>query len=169
MYLSFSISDYSGLFPVKCKYHKWAKGANFLSKLPEDVKKRKAAEEEVMRMLDHDLREKKPSEWVTPYSDKLFREVAVEWLVATDQVRKSFLQLNLLFHCLSLQPIRALDHPKFKELIAVASRAKNGIRIPGRKATRGEIMCMFKNHLMVLKAQLSVCVLLIVYSFLIVS
>ena len=65
-----------------------------MSKLPEDVKKRKAAEEEAMRMLDHDLKEKKPSEWVAPYSNKLFRGVAVEWLAATDQVKKSFLQLR---------------------------------------------------------------------------
>jgi hypothetical protein len=50
----------------------------------------KAAAEET-RTLDRDLREKKPSERVIPYSDKLFRQVAVEWLVATDQVRNFLL------------------------------------------------------------------------------
>ena len=61
---------------------------------------------------------------------------------------------------LSLQPIQALEHPKFKELINVASCATNGIKIPGQKATQGEIKCMFKDHLVRLKAQLNVSTLL---------
>ena len=47
--------------------------------------------EEVTRTLDRDLREKKISEWVVPYSHKIFRRAAVEWLVATDQVDNSIL------------------------------------------------------------------------------
>ena len=93
-----SISEFSS---VQGKYRNWAKGANFVSKLPGDIKKWKAAVEEATRMLDHDLREKKLSERVIPYSDKLFRRAAIEWLVVTDQVRNSFLQLILQFHCLS--------------------------------------------------------------------
>jgi hypothetical protein len=58
-----------------------------LSKLPGDVIKRKAAAEEVTCTLDCDLKEKKLSEQIVPYSDKLFLRAAVEWLVATDQVR----------------------------------------------------------------------------------
>ena len=57
-----------------------------MSKLPGDVKKQKAAAEEVTRTLDHDLKEKL-SKRIVPYSDKLFHRVAVEWLVATDQVK----------------------------------------------------------------------------------
>ena len=74
--------------PSSCqgKYRNWAKSANFLSKLPGDVKKRKKNAEEATRTLDRDLREKKTSERVTPYSVKAFRRAAVEWLVATDQV-----------------------------------------------------------------------------------
>ena len=41
-------------------------------------------------------------------------------------------------------------------MIDVASRATNGIKIPGRKATRVEIMRTFKNHLMRLKKTLNV-------------
>ncbi|KAF8227910.1 hypothetical protein L208DRAFT_1130710, partial [Tricholoma matsutake] len=92
------------------KYHNWAKGANFVSKLPGDIKKQKAAVEEATRTLDRDLREKKLSEQVIPYSDKLFRRAAIEWLVATDQL------------------IQALEHPKFKEMIDVASRATNRVK-----------------------------------------
>ena len=36
--------------------------------------------------LDGHLRDVPPSERVIPYSDKAFREAAVEWLIATDQV-----------------------------------------------------------------------------------
>lgn len=62
-----------------------------MSKLPGDVKKRKDAAEEVTRTLDRDLREKKISDRVVSYSDKLFRRTAVEWLVATDQVGNSIM------------------------------------------------------------------------------
>jgi hypothetical protein len=70
-------------------YRKWAKNEKFESKLPGDIKKRKAAAEQVVRTLDQDLREKKIKDRVLPYSDKLFRQTAIEWLVATDQVSRS--------------------------------------------------------------------------------
>jgi hypothetical protein len=54
--------------------------------LPGDVWSWKEAAEEVTRTLDHDLVEKKMTERIVPYSDKLFRQAAIEWLVATDQV-----------------------------------------------------------------------------------
>lgn len=57
-----------------------------------------------------------------------------------------------------MQPIQALEHPKFKELIGVASRAKNGVDIPGRKATRGEILRIFKDYITHLRAELKVSV-----------
>jgi hypothetical protein len=60
-----------------------------LSKLPGDVKKRKEAAEVVTRTLDPDLRERKVEH--IPYSHKNFRQAAVEWLVATDQVSNSIL------------------------------------------------------------------------------
>ncbi|KAI9506990.1 hypothetical protein F5148DRAFT_955446, partial [Russula earlei] len=120
------------------KYCNWAKGASFLSKLPGDIKKQKAAVEEVTHTLDRDLSQEKLSEWVIPYLDKLFHQVVVEWLVATDQ------------------PIYALEYPKFKELIDIASHTTNGVEIPGHKAVWVEIMHMFKIHLTTLKTQLNV-------------
>jgi hypothetical protein len=62
----------------------------------------------------------------------------------------------IIIYSHSSQPIQALEHPKFKEMIDVASRATNGVKIPGRKATRGEIKHMFKDHLTKLKARLNV-------------
>ena len=53
----------------------------------------------------------------------------------------------------------------FKALIDVASRATNGVKIPGQKATQADIMHMFKDHLTTLKAQLSVLVSSIYLSF----
>ncbi|KAI9513067.1 hypothetical protein F5148DRAFT_972528 [Russula earlei] len=94
-------------------YCNWANGANVMSKLPGDIKRWKAAAEEATHTLEHDLREKPHSERVIPYSDKLFPHAAIEWLVATDQL------------------IHALEHPKFKEMIDVASCATNAVKIPG--------------------------------------
>jgi hypothetical protein len=67
------------------------------------------------------------------------------------------------------QPIQALEHPKFKTLIDVASRATNGVKIPSRRATRAQIISMFKGHLLALKVLLNVRALLILLSFLIIS
>ncbi|KAG2336760.1 hypothetical protein BDR05DRAFT_896335, partial [Suillus weaverae] len=64
------------------------------------------------------------------------------WLIATDQ------------------PIQALEHPRFKEMVDVASCTTQGIKIPGQKATQAEIMRMFKNHLTRLKKKLNVSTIL---------
>jgi hypothetical protein len=58
---------------------------NFESKLPGDVLKCKAVVEQVIRALDHDLREKKPLEQIVKYSDNTFYQAVIEWLVITDQ------------------------------------------------------------------------------------
>ncbi|KAJ7190346.1 hypothetical protein GGX14DRAFT_340545, partial [Mycena pura] len=54
------------------------------------------------------------------------------------------------------KPIDALDHPKFRNMIEISARAKNGVVIPGRKATRDEIMDIFKRSMEQLKAKLNV-------------
>ncbi|KAF8838872.1 hypothetical protein BDN67DRAFT_906583, partial [Paxillus ammoniavirescens] len=87
-------------------YRKWCKDNNFESKLPNDVKARKTATvTENMRQgtLDEHVREIKPGEHVLPYTDKLFHEAAVEWLITTNQ------------------PIQAVDHPSFRKMIDIAS------------------------------------------------
>ncbi|KAG1908525.1 uncharacterized protein F5891DRAFT_937641, partial [Suillus fuscotomentosus] len=104
------------------KYRQWAKEHSFESMLPGDVKARKEKAKQAQRTINSHLTERKLSERVIPYLDKLFKRAAIEWLVATDQ------------------PIQALEHPKFQEMIDVASRATNGVKIPGRKATRAEII-----------------------------
>ena len=128
----------------------------FKSKLPGDVKKRKAAAELVTRTLDRDLKEKKTAERVVPYTDRAFHQAAIEWVIATDQVRITF--STMLYHdeIYYLQPIHALEHPKFRDMIDLTARATCGVKIPGRKSTRTEIGHMFKNHLTKLKSQLNV-------------
>lgn len=44
-------------------------------------------------------------------------------------------------------------------MIEVAARATNGVKIPGRKATREEIMRMFKNQLTYLRTRLQVYII----------
>ena len=61
-------------------------------------------------------------------------------------------------HYTRFQPIQALEHPSFQELVGVASRAKHGVDIPGRKSTRGEILNLFKDYIIHLRTVLSVSV-----------
>ncbi|KAN0115818.1 hypothetical protein V8E52_006527, partial [Russula decolorans] len=74
---------------------------------------------------------------VVPYSNQAFRQAIIKWLVATNQ------------------PLHALEHPKFKDMIDLATRATNSVKIPGQKATQMEIKLMFKEHLTSLKAKLT--------------
>jgi len=79
------------------------------------------------------------------------------WMAYSD--RSAMSTLSLLFHyCwdFNIKPIQALEHPKFKEMIDIVARATNSVKIPRRKATRAEIMWMFKNHLTKLKKTLNV-------------
>lgn len=55
-----------------------------------------------------------------------------------------------------LQPIQAVDHPSFKNMINIASRATNGVVLPNRNATRRDIMDLFKTQLTKLKGRLNV-------------
>jgi hypothetical protein len=55
--------------------------------LPKDAKnRRQATMKDTQQRLDPHLEEKPPRERVIPYTDDLFREAAIEWLVSTDQV-----------------------------------------------------------------------------------
>ncbi|KAF9537426.1 hypothetical protein CPC08DRAFT_604952, partial [Agrocybe pediades] len=73
-----------------------------------------------------------------PYSDGLFREAAIEWLVQTNQ------------------PVACVDHPSFKKMIDVAARATKGVKIPGRKKTHNAIMKEFKAQMTSLSERLTV-------------
>ena len=131
-----------------------------MSKLPGDVKKCKEAAEEVICTLDLDFREQKV-ERILPYSHKTFCRAAIEWIVATDQVSNTIILAIILIDIIpiSSQPIQALEHAKFKEMIDITSRATNGVQIPGQKITQGEIIRLFKDHITKLKTQLNVSIL----------
>jgi hypothetical protein len=65
--------------------------------LPGDVKARKKKAERAQQAIDSHLTERKLANRVVPYSDKLFKKAAIEWLVATDQVRlPSSMRLHFL-------------------------------------------------------------------------
>ncbi|KAJ6530454.1 hypothetical protein DFH09DRAFT_934196, partial [Mycena vulgaris] len=90
------------------------------SRLEADVKARKKAADKKLhqKTLNTHLREKPERE--IPCSDKLFRDVALEWLIATDQVSSAL----------------AHRRPKFIEMIDIAARATNGVKISSGKNTR---------------------------------
>ncbi|KAF9047921.1 hypothetical protein BJ165DRAFT_1583312 [Panaeolus papilionaceus] len=119
----------------------WAEKNNFISKLPLAVKRRKEAAQAQDRTqqtsIDPHTVVSNP-ERVVPYSDKLFREAAIQWLIETNQ------------------PIQALDHPRFKERIDVAARSTHGVVIPSQKKTREYIIELFKKNLASLRDRLKV-------------
>ncbi|KAG2131867.1 hypothetical protein BD769DRAFT_1355105, partial [Suillus cothurnatus] len=128
------------------KYQTWAKTNSFESMLPGDIKDHKEKAVHAQQAINSHLTKRKLVEWVVPYSDKLFKTAAIEWLIAMDQ------------------PIQALEHLKFKDMIDVAACVTNGIKIPGQKATHADIMHIFKNHLTKLKVTLNVCLLILAVS-----
>ncbi|KAJ7265072.1 hypothetical protein C8J57DRAFT_1069374 [Mycena rebaudengoi] len=125
-------------------YHKWCEATGFVSHLAKDVKARNAAAADAAKALAQTklaphLRER--PERIVPYTDKIWLDAALEWLVATDQ------------------PIDALSHPKFKTMINIAARATNGVRIPGRNSMRAEIMQLFHDQMDKLRIRLAVHVI----------
>ncbi|KAG0693346.1 hypothetical protein DFH29DRAFT_1007373 [Suillus ampliporus] len=79
--------------------------------------------------LDAHLCEQKPKECVIPYSDALFHEATIEWLIETDQL------------------IDAVNHKSFKYMIDTAARATNDIKIPSRRQMWQAIIDLFKCNL----------------------
>jgi len=70
-------------------YRKWCQENNFESMLPEDAKARHAARVETTAkqtaVNDH-FSTQKPEDKPKSYSDLLFEEAAIQWLIETDQV-----------------------------------------------------------------------------------
>jgi hypothetical protein len=58
-----------------------------VSKLPGDVAAEKKKATRAQQMIDAHLTERKLSEHIISYTHQRFRKAAIEWLVATDQVR----------------------------------------------------------------------------------
>lgn len=147
------------------EYRDWAKDAKFESRLEVDVAARKAAANDTTKKqkqstLDPHLEEK---ERFVPYTDANFRNAALEWLIKTDQVHIQN-HHHLVFSC-SLQPVSALEDPKFIEMINIASRATGGVKIPKRGATRAAIIDLFQKNLDDLKRRMSVSVFLFLFLY----
>ena len=72
-------------------YLAWAKANDFTSMLPKDSKaQREKAKADAQTTLDTHL-EMPVKKHVVPYSDALFRQIAIGWLVSTDQVCSALL------------------------------------------------------------------------------
>lgn len=126
--------------------------------LPKDtLARREKLKLQEQTRLDAHLVEKPPPERIVKYTDAIYCEAAIEWLLATDQVCSFLTQM-----CLSLirsdQPLRALEHPAFKNMIDIAARATDGVKIPNRKQTRREIINLFKKNMTRLRDKLNVSI-----------
>lgn len=137
------------------KYKRWCDRNKFESKLPNDVKARKAKaaiKNKIQSTLDDKL-EPLP-ERVPPYTDARFAEAAEDWLIATDQVSVPFVLRLMLSN--NIQPLDALSHPKFHTMINLAARASNGIKIPEKRTTRKSILGRFWQRVRDLRKVLTV-------------
>lgn len=146
-------------------YQKWCKDNNFLSMLAEDSAARKADLSRKYQQMLVNFKTQDPGEKIPEpaYSDELFKEAAIQWLIETDQVCKiSRFQFLFLLLCFLIgspsypQPIQALEHPSYQNMIKIAARAVNGVRIPSRKVTRKYIISLFKKQMSALRARLNV-------------
>ncbi|KAI6005576.1 hypothetical protein EDD15DRAFT_2119247, partial [Pisolithus albus] len=124
------------------EYLKWSAANGFASMLPHDTKQRRkdatsSAQSVLGRQssLEGHLVER---DAVVQYSESVFHEATILWLIETDQ------------------PIRALQHPAFTKMVEIASRAKNGIKIPSRRQTRQAVIDIFKTRLLDLRKRFSV-------------
>ncbi|KIK28147.1 hypothetical protein PISMIDRAFT_91804, partial [Pisolithus microcarpus 441] len=108
-------------------YLKWAATTNFASMLPVDTKWHwQEIALSTQPSLDGHLT---PKDQVLHYSESAFREVTIQWLIETDQ------------------PIIILQNPMFRQMINLASHAKNSVKIPNYKQTQQTIIDLFKSHL----------------------
>lgn len=74
---------------MQAEYLQWAEANGFTPMLPKDAKQRMNKQSgSKQSRLDSHLQHTplKPEEKVNQYSDKLFREALVRWIVETDQV-----------------------------------------------------------------------------------
>ena len=137
------------------EYLKWAKENNFISMLPKDAKRRhEEATADTQLTLNPHLR---PKETIISYSEASFHTAAIQWLVETDQVSVLLLNITMFTSSLSKKPIHALQHPAFKNMIDIASRATHGVKIPTHKQTHQAIIDSFKKNLINLRNCLLVC------------
>ncbi|KAJ8496334.1 hypothetical protein ONZ45_g12488 [Pleurotus djamor] len=117
-------------------YREWCLKTSFKSKLPRDIadaKKAAAASTSQQLLTSHLVANPE-----TPifYSETTFRESALIWLVQTNQ------------------PVQAFDHPAFQNMIKIASRATQGVKLPNRNLTRDGLINMFKARLTSLRDRL---------------
>jgi hypothetical protein len=122
--------------------------------LPEDSKQRKddAGSSQQTSLADHFQQN---DAQVILYSAKAFEVSAIEWLVHTNQVGPRYFhsQIDLTLGC---QPIQAFNHPSFKTMLDMASRATKGVLLPSPKKTRARIIHLFKQRMYLLRDRLNV-------------
>ncbi|KAF6750106.1 hypothetical protein DFP72DRAFT_767119, partial [Ephemerocybe angulata] len=124
------------------RYDKWCERTGFTTMLPKAVRARKDAASNAaanaQQTLNGHLVPIQPAPNVVKYSDALFQQAAEEWLIMTNQ------------------PIDALSHPKFHELIQVAARATDGVTIPEKRAVRESIIRRFQQNVADLRKRFNV-------------
>jgi hypothetical protein len=128
--------------------------------LPEDSKACHDAAAETLKQsqVDDDFTVIPEEEKPMPYSDEVFKKVAIQWLIETDQILFCSLLENHSYFFFLSQLIQAFEHPTFKHMISVASHVTKGVKIPNQKQTCDEIISSFKKQMKALKDHLNVSI-----------
>ncbi|KAI6118247.1 hypothetical protein F5141DRAFT_1000282, partial [Pisolithus sp. B1] len=122
-------------------YLKWAASKIFVSMLPGDTKQCQVqAASSTQSSLDSHLI---PRGQVLHYSESVFQEVSIQWLIETDSI-SLFNTPSLIHH---YQPIHILQNPMFQQMINLASSTNHSVKILTLKQTWQSIIDLFKSNL----------------------
>ncbi|KAJ7355966.1 hypothetical protein DFH08DRAFT_690918, partial [Mycena albidolilacea] len=144
------------------EYHQWCAKTGFVSRLAADVKERKqaevAAEAEAKRLhqqtLEPHLREK--PERVVPYSNQLWCNAALEWLIATDQACIPFFHITETVLTDSHSADFHAQSPQIQDNDRYRCLCDRRCHHPGMRSTREEIMKLFHEQMDKLRTRLHV-------------
>ena len=88
------MTEKTNLYSFEDHYQKWCKENKFLSMLPDDAQEQRAAHHlklQQTQVNDH-FPTAQPEDKPPPYTDELFKEATIEWLIQTDQVSSSIIK-----------------------------------------------------------------------------
>ncbi|KAF8531723.1 hypothetical protein JB92DRAFT_2595201, partial [Gautieria morchelliformis] len=115
-------------------YKDWCPKTGFTSKLPNAIKQAKLAQTSVLTTHFGPAPSKAMEAAVAPYMDELFLQLAIEWMIVTNQ------------------------GSSLSSMLEMASRAKYKLKVPGPKVTCNKILELFQGHLRDLKKQFTVSI-----------
>ena len=128
--------------------------------LPDDTKQhREAASDSSLLCTQTKISNHFPEAKVIPYSDQVFQDTSIQWLIHTNQVCFLITSWQVDVDALLLQPIQVFSNLGFKKMLSITSQATKGVSLPCAKMTWAHIIKMFKKKMFILWDHLNICTL----------